>query len=286
MVKRKILLFGDTGKIGSAIKEVFSEHYTLICKNSQNFTIENSKEVEDIIQQEQPDIVVNTVVYGGVNQCEENPQKAFYINTLFPKLLAEFSAKFDFILVHFSTEAVFADNLEKLDESTLPAPVNMYGFTKYGADIYIPQKTKKYYIFRIPIQFGINRKNTQFVEKMLQQAISGQTEFNIANDVISMPSYNIDTVQKAKEIIENNLDFGLYHIASKEKASLYELFCTIMDEMKIDVKINKASYKDFDSKGLNTTCIMIKSKKIDALRSYKESIKDYCNNVKRISYGR
>ncbi len=287
MVKKKILLFGDSGKIGSAFKEVFIQDYILVCKNSQNINIENVEEVEEIIKYEQPDIIVNAIIYGGVNQCEEDPYTALYINTLFPKLLAQCSSKIDCVLIHFSSEAVFTDNIEQeLDEDFPPAPVNMYGYTKYGADIYVAQKAKRYYIFRIPIQFGVNKKNEQFVEKMLQKALSGQKEFNIVDDIVSVPVYNIDTVFKVKEIIENNLEYGLYHITSNEKATLYELFCAVINEMNLDVKIEKASYKDFPLKAQSNTFVKMKSKKINFIRGYKESIKDYCNNIKRNDNGR
>ena len=54
-----------------------------------------------------PNIVINSSAIVGINQCEENYEKAFAINTIGALNLAKICKKKKIILVQTSTHAVF-----------------------------------------------------------------------------------------------------------------------------------------------------------------------------------
>lgn len=277
---KKILLLGSTGKIGTAIKNVFGEDYHVISKNSRDFDAINFEQVRNLVKETQPDIVMNAVAFVGIDQCEKEPENALRLNTLYPKLLAELSNDMGFLLVHFSTDAVFADKKEKrgfYTETACPNPLNIYGFTKYGADCFIQAIAEKYYIFRISVQFGQTTKNNQFVEKMLLRIKEGQNVLDISADIVSSPSYSRDVAREIKKIIEETFPFGLYHIANEGIASLYDLMKEIVQNLDLDVEVRKASYKDFSYIGTKNTYTPIRSVKIAHLRPWQESVKEYCS---------
>ena len=110
--KKKLLLLGSTGKMGVALHNAFKSAYDVFGKSSKNFEAYSPKTVDPLIDEIGPDIVVNTVAFLGIDPCELEPEKAFHLNTMFPKHLAELSEKKDFVLVHFSTDAVFPNNRE------------------------------------------------------------------------------------------------------------------------------------------------------------------------------
>ncbi len=276
---KKILLLGDRGKMGTAIKIVFKNDYEVIGKNSSHFNAENFDEVEDLIKFHTPDIVINTVAFMGIDPCEQEPDKAFKINTLFPGFLASLSKKQNFLLVHFSTDAVFSDlELGYYIEKDIPSPLNIYGVSKYGGDCLVKANGEKFYIIRIGILFGPTSKKNQFVEKMLLKIENGEKEIKIANDIISSPGYSIDIAQKIKDIIENEYPYMLYHVTNSGKASLYELMNEIIKNLSLDVKIKKASYKDFPHLGKKNTYTPISSIYIEPLRNWRDAVKDYCIN--------
>jgi dTDP-4-dehydrorhamnose reductase len=280
--KEKILLLGSTGKMGTAISEIFNNDYEIIGKNSSHINVRDFEKVEDLIKEYKPHIVINTVAYLGIDPCEIDPELAFDLNAKYPKLLAELSSKLGYTLVHFSTDAVFND--EKGDyyvESDTPAPLNLYGQTKHEGDKYIQTIADKYYIFRIPILFGKTFKDTQFVEKMLCSSKDGCSVLRVANDIISSPTYNKDVAARIKDLLEAKQLFGLYHIANEGKASLYELMKKIKEHLSLEADIAKASYKDFSFIGTKNTFTPIKSEKIGSLRSWQEAVKDYCDSIKR-----
>lgn len=279
-MNEKILLLGHTGKMGTALFDVLKNDYEVIGKNSKNFDAYDFSQVKEVIEEVSPDIVINTVAFLGIDPSEKEPEKAFKLNTLYPKLLAELSKEKGFFLIHFSTDAVFGN--EKRDfftEKDRAHPLNMYGITKYGGDCFIQTIAERYYIFRISVLFGETQKNTQFVEKMLQRAKEGQKILRISDDIILSPTYSRDIALEIKRIIENSYQSGLYHISNKGKASLYDLMYEIVENLNIDVKVERASYKDFPYVGIKNTFTPIKSEKIESLRSWEDAVKEYCSKI-------
>jgi len=281
-MSKRILLLGSTGKMGLALRHIFRDAYLIIGKNSHDFDALNFEQVRTIIGESSPDIVINTVAFLGIDPCEKEPERAFRLNTLYPKFLAELSNSNGFLLIHFSTDAVFSD--EKGDfytEKDCPRPLNLYGFTKYGGDCFIQAITKRYYLFRIPVLFGEATKNNQFVEKMLQKIHEGQKVLKISGDIISSPTYSRDVAREVWRIMDASYQFGLYHIANEGKASLYDLMKEITENLNLDVEVEAASYKEFPFLGIKNTFTPIKSEKISPLRHWKEAVKGYCNNIEK-----
>lgn len=277
----KILLLGNTGKMGIALEDVFASGYSVIGKNTRDFDACNFAQVQNLIEEVAPDIVINAVAFLGIDPCEKEPTKAFMLNTLYPKLLAELSNKKNYLLVHFSTDAVFNDNKgDFYTEEDAAIPLNLYGFTKYGADCFVQSIAENYYIFRISVLFGETVKNTQFVEKMLQMVRQGREVLRISDDIISSPTYSQDVAKEIRRVLEGSLKNGIYHLANEGKGSLYELVKEIVECLGIDVSVQKTSYKDFPFLGRKNTFTPIRSVKIGSLRPWKAAVKEYCVKVK------
>jgi dTDP-4-dehydrorhamnose reductase len=277
-VSKKVLLLGGSGKMGTAIRTVFEGDYDVIAKGGRDFDAMDFGQVGALLAETRPDIVINTVAYLGIDPCEKDPERAFRLNTLYPKRLAELSNEIGFLLVHFSTDAVFND--EKGDfytEEDAPAPLNVYGLTKHGGDCLIQSIASRYYIFRISVLFGETGKDTQFVEKMLEKVHGGQRTLRVSGDIFSSPTYSRDVAREARRIIEASYPYGLYHVANEGRASLYELMKEIAENLGLDVAVEEASYRDFPYVGRKNTCTPLKSIKIDSLRSWKEAVKEYCD---------
>lgn len=278
---KKILLLGSTGKMGTALIEFFGKTYELVSKNSRNFDAQDFDKVSELIKDNRPDIIINTVAFLGIDPCEQDSQKAFKLNTLFPKLLAELSNREKCILVHFSTDAVFGNKKDNFYvESDSPSPLNIYGFTKYGGDCFIQSIAKEFFIFRVSVLFGETQKDTQFVEKMLQKVLGGEKILRVSDDIISSPTYSRDVAREVKRILEEEYEFGIYHIANEGKASLYQLMKEIIDNLALDVEVLPVSYKHFPYLGIKNTYTPIKSDKIANLRHWKEAVKEYCKCIK------
>jgi len=231
-----------------------------------------------------PDVVINASAMVGVGPCSSYPLKAFAINTKAVKDLAEICDQMDVCLVHLSTDGVFDGRKDDYyTEDNSPNPLNVYGVTKYMGEIFIKNICKKYYIFRIPILFGMREnQRTSFLENMYNSVLSGQKELNIADDEISCPSYSDDLARGILMLIESGREYGLYHLKNEGVASLYEFSRTFFQKVGLDIIIRRAKAsdlfeKDRDLKPLNTS---IRSVKIEHLRDWRDAMDDYVMQLK------
>jgi len=270
----KILILGHTGKMGRALWEVFRNH-DISGMNSSDFDANELQTdfIFPMILSESIDVIINCVAFMSIDRCEVMQNKALRINTIFPSLLAQKTADAGIVFVHFSTDAVFPDG-GPFSENDLVGPSNWYGRTKSFADIAIPLINPKHYICRLPILFGESDSN-QFVEKML--AKNGNLQ--IADDIISSPTYSLDAARAVKNLLEQQAPYGLYHVTNSGYGSLYDLMLELVYLLDLDKRVTGMSYKHFPFVGKKNTHTPLVSNKL-LLRHWKEAAKEYCDRLK------
>ncbi|MBC8018524.1 MAG: NAD(P)-dependent oxidoreductase [Verrucomicrobia bacterium] len=273
----KILLLGSTGKMGTALREVFSGGYTVVGTSRANLDATDFSRLRFLINEHEPDIVINTIAFLGIDACEREPEKAFRLNTLYPKSLAELANEKGFLLIHFSSDAVF--NNEKQDfhlESDPASPLNVYGLSKYGGDCFIRAIAERYYIIRVSLLFGQSTNSSQFVEKMLTRIRHGAVVLKIADDIVLSPSYTLDVALEVKRLLENSFPHGLYHVANQGNASLSELMTELVGSLHPGVVVESVSSTEYPSQGVKNSFTPIASEKLPPLRPWDEAVKAYC----------
>ena len=274
---KRILLLGSTGKLGRALTQAFSPDDEVVPHNSRTFDAADFDEVRRIIKDGRPDVVFNTVAFLGIDPCEREPEKALRINSLYPKVLAECAAAQGFTLVHFSTDAVFGDREQgAYRESDAPAPINVYGLTKYGGDCFVRDAAARSYIFRISLLFGATDRQSQFVERMLGKIRQGETLLRVADDIQFSPGYAPDLASAAVALVMQEAPFGLYHLANSGTTSLYGLMSRITSRLGCTVRLERCSHRDFPAIGRKNTRTPIVSEKLPPLRSWEEAVDEYC----------
>ena len=272
-----VLLLGDTGKLGVAIKTELS-HYKIIGASSKDFDAKKPNSINSLLESVKPNVVINTVAQTGIDECEKKPLDALKINAKFPLHLAKLSLKFDFTLVHISTESVYSDiNCGLLYEDSIPAPKNTYGMSKHLGDQFVESICQKYFIVRLPMLFGKSKKNDQLVERMVKKVQRGTKKIRIAKDIITTPTYTRDVAKAIEQIIEE-YSYGVYHVANSGKTSLCDFFVELEKLLGFDFDVYPALSTEFVSigeKNLNTPL----ASKFMSLRSWQLALKDYCDNV-------
>jgi dTDP-4-dehydrorhamnose reductase len=275
---KKLLVLGITGKVGTSILKEFQNKFHVNGISRKDFDVLDFEKLKNYINKNNFDIVVNCVAHLGIDPCEIDPVNAHKSNTLLPRFLADESNKHEFTLVHFSTDAVFADNFNNsYDESNFPSPVNIYGYSKYCGDLFVQNIAERYYIIRIPLIFGFSQKKSQFFEKMVEKIIDNQ-DIKISDDIITTPTYSDDVAKEVLKIISNNKEYGIYHVNNSGEVSLYGLISEYIKIKNISTKISKSSYKDFQHIGRKNTKTILKSNKIPIMRNWKLALSEYINN--------
>lgn len=82
-----------------------------------------------------PDTIVNCAAHTGVDACETEVEKAYAVNALAVRWLAEAADRFGAHLVHVSTDYVFDGTLDRpYTEWDVPAPRSVYGASKLAGE--------------------------------------------------------------------------------------------------------------------------------------------------------
>ena len=111
----KILITGAKGQLGLELQKQLQEAnshapnlYEVFPTNHQTLDITNFENVQVMLEKVKPDVVINCAAHTGVDQCEEEKERADAINHLGPKYLATVCESIGAKLVQVSTDYVFS----------------------------------------------------------------------------------------------------------------------------------------------------------------------------------
>lgn len=232
MVTKKLLVLGSDGMAGHLIMDYLSvkNEYKLFEMKENCFLSSNFDYINKIISYN-PDIIINGLRLT-VQDSEEDPQKAIFINSLLPKLLEKYFFESTVRIIHLSTDCVFSGNKGNYTEHDLPDGDSIYSMTKACGEII---NNKDLTIRASYIGPNINDNNEELFDWFLKQ--SGEIEGY--KDAYWNGVTTLELVKQIDFAIKNNIH-GLYHLCSKNIICKYELLSIIKKRWnKKDVIINK-----------------------------------------------
>ena len=145
----KILITGSDGMLAHDLIEVLKDNHELILTNSKSLDITDKNHVLNFIQENNPDMVINSAAYTDVDGCEENQETAFNVNGEGVRNLAIACKNIDCHLVHISTDYVFnGENTVPWVEDDDVGPINVYGKSKLKGEEAISEILDKFFIIR------------------------------------------------------------------------------------------------------------------------------------------
>lgn len=151
----KVLVFGASGMIGSAMFRVLSEQRqwevwgtlrsaalkrffpeTLAGKLISDIDVERHDALVRVFGQVQPDVVVNCVGLTKHHREAEDPLLSIPLNALLPHRLADLCAATGSRLVHVSTDCVFSGTKGGYVEDDAADSVDVYGKSKHLGEVH------------------------------------------------------------------------------------------------------------------------------------------------------
>ena len=255
----KILLTGVNGQIGFYLNQRLSPFYDIFGATRESFDLTNIDQMENVIDEFRPDLIINSAAYTYVDKAESEPDLVFKINAVAVKFLAEKSEKLDIPLVQLSTDYVF-DGLKKdaYTEIDKANPKSVYGQSKYEAEIAIQESNPKHIILRTSWVYSLREKN--FLTTILAMA-KNKESFSIVFDQIGSPTSAIfiantilEITKKIEQIEKNNL-YGTYNLTCSSSTSWFEFAKTIIlfaQEEGLSLKSTPESIKPIKTSDFTT----------------------------------
>lgn len=120
----------DLSKLPSWYQEVLKDAEVF-----ESVDVSDMDAIERALCQFQPELVVNCI--GIIKQIKESEDhlKSLEINSVFPHRLADLSFKYNFRMIHLSTDCVFDGTTGGFSEGDLPNPPDLYGRSKLLGEV-------------------------------------------------------------------------------------------------------------------------------------------------------
>jgi dTDP-4-dehydrorhamnose reductase len=212
----KIVVIGSNGQLGTDLMKVLHDAHEVVGLTHQNIEVSDRNCCLGLKDYD-PDIIINTAAFHKVDQCEEEPLKAFSVNAIGARNVATISKDAEAAAVFISTDYVFDGSKNRpYTENDLPNPINTYGISKLAGELFT-MRNPKHYIIRVASLFGAagaSGKGGNFVETMIAKAKKNEP-IRVVDDMWMSPTYTRDAATTIRSIIQQRLPYGVYHATNK-----------------------------------------------------------------------
>lgn len=182
----KVLLLGANGQVGHEFAALGASRFDLVIPSRAEADLERPDAVAALVRREKPAVVVNAAAYTAVDNAEKDEARAHRINSESPAALAQAACEFGTLLVHYSTDYVFAGDASRPYREDDPvAPLGAYGRTKLAGERAIRESGCPHLILRTAWVYAPRGKN--FVLTMLRLARE-RPELRVVADQVGSPT--------------------------------------------------------------------------------------------------
>jgi dTDP-4-dehydrorhamnose reductase len=244
-----IAVFGADGQLGMAIQDVLTGHriHTL---TYGKLDILDRQGISETLSRIKPGWVINSAALTNVDWCEENDVKAFQVNALGARYVAEACRAIDAHLIHISTDYVF-DGAKgtPYTEDDVTGPLNVYGISKLAGELYVRNSHAKHYIVRTSGLYGHHPcwgKGRNFVEAMIELS-KERNELSVVSDEILTPTFADDLAGQLNALIEAEPPYGVYHATNAGECSWHEFAEFIFEIAGISIEVKKITSAEWNA---------------------------------------
>ena len=225
--------------------------------------VSSSTRCEYILHKYNPSVIINTAACTNVDQCEIQKNDCLTINTSSINNFLPYVKKHHAHFMHISTDFVFDGLLGNYKENDECNPLNFYGLSKLKGEQILINQCLTSTIIRTSLVYGPTGSNfLTWVKDKLERDV----ELNIVGDQYRTPTYVCDLSLVILRMIELK-KYGLYHISSGERLSIFKIVCNIAEYLKQDVsKINRIKSVELNQ---------VAQRPLDSSLNIQKAVKDF-----------
>lgn len=210
----KILLIGGSGFVGQAINEALCGDYRIIQtgghhkpENGYCLAAENTKLLKEILELEDPKIVISSI------------RGDFGAQMNFHRSLADWLAGKDKRLLYISTANVFDGDLSRpRTEADPPSPESDYGIFKRDCEKMLTERLgDRLTIFRLASVWDINCPR---IRKLEEDSRSGVPHRTYSGDSVNI-TYAKQIGAYARYVLKHDL-CGIFHVGTKDMTDYFD----------------------------------------------------------------
>lgn len=288
-MERRILITGANGQLGLAINQLLSERedITLIntCLSESSaycpikLDITNPMGVMNLVQELSPQIIINCAAHTQVDLCESDQEKAYTINALGPKYLAEAAKAVEARLIHISTDYVFSgEKTEPYTEEDDTEPQSVYGSTKLAGEEFIKSICDNYQIVRTAWLYG---EGKNFVRTMLRLA-EEKKDIKVVSDQYGCPTSALELARVLVFLIDKE-ESGIFHAVCEGVTTWYEFAKEIFRLAEKEVNLSPIPTEEYRVAAKRPAYSVLDTGKLNAmgcyLKHWKDALQEYMDSL-------
>ena len=283
-------MLGCGGMLGEAFYHIFRDDFDVIATDIDvnepwlsNLDVREYEAIRSTVNDIKPDFIFNLAAYTDLEFCEQNIDETNLTNTTGAENCAQISEEFNCTYIFISTAGIYDGSQESYTDFDEPAPLSIYGKSKYNAELRIKDICSKYFIFRAGWMMGGGKKDKKFVHKIIKQLLAGHKELHVVSDLKGSPTYTYDFAKNALKMINTNF-YGLYNMTCEGGPSRYDVAAEMLRILGLTdkIKLNEVDSQHFnkeyfaprpESEVLEN--LKLRRRELDEMRDWNVSLKDY-----------
>ena len=238
----KILVTGAAGQLGNSVVTQLTGKYELLATDINIHNIQNidtpssvlditdSEQVNRVLSQFTPDVIINLAAYTDVDGCELNPEKAYLLNT---KSVEWLSGRFKGQFIQISTDYVFDGHNGPYSENDTTNPISEYGKTKLEAENILQNSKNNWCILRTNVLFDYFRETEASFIKWIIDSLRSKKSINVVVDQWNNPTWTQNLAEIIELVINKNVK-GIYNYGGKDYLNRFEFAKIITGIFNLD----------------------------------------------------
>jgi dTDP-4-dehydrorhamnose reductase len=235
-----VLVTGAGGLVGGEVVRTFEGHDVTACDHAR-LDVTDRQTVLEAVLSTRADLVIHPAAWTAVDACEDDPDRAYAVNGLGTRNVAEAARRAGAHLLVVSTDYVFDGELDRpYNEWDAPNPISVYGWSKLAGEQEVgPEAT----IVRTSWVCGATPGN--FVSLVLRLARERET-LRFVDHERSRPTLATDLAPVLRRLAVDRRP-GVHHVTNEGTATRYELTAAILEAAGLDpARVEPVSLSELD----------------------------------------
>ncbi|HIE10520.1 MAG TPA: dTDP-4-dehydrorhamnose reductase [Kiritimatiellae bacterium] len=279
-----VAVIGANGQLGCDLCDIFgAAGWEVVGVTHADLDVVDGDRVRAWVLGYRPAVVVNTAAFHNVEACEADPLRAFRVNAVGARNVAEACRQAESYLIHISTDYVF-DGAKRTPyrETDLPLPLNVYGNTKLAGEYFVLSRQPMCAVVRTSGLYGMHpcrAKGCNFVELMLRLA-SEKSQVRVVDDEVLTPTFTRDLARQILRVAEKRSAMGVCHATSEGECSWFEFAAAVFELAGVEVLLQRAGPGEFPHKAPRPKYSVLENMRLSSLglnvmRHWKEALQEY-----------
>jgi len=221
----RVLITGAGGQVGSELVAAFEApgHHEVVALDHATCDVADRDSVLAAITSTAPDAVVHPAAWTAVDACEGDPDRAYRVNALGTRHVAEGARRVDAPVFYVSTDYVFdGTKASPYVEWDATGPRSVYGQSKLGGERELdPGST----VIRTSWVCGFHGNN--MVKTILRLAGQHDT-LTFVDDQVGHPSFADDLASMIMRLVVDHRP-GTFHVTNQGAVSWYEFARAVLE---------------------------------------------------------